>query len=87
MESSAMVDGYSMQGCRDFPPHNVCFKGILAPSTLACIRVSPLPTVVSGNYDYETRVGCPDLCFWESRYVEPGRSVGFGVTIGAALPR
>ena len=21
MESSAMVDGYSMQGCRDFPPH------------------------------------------------------------------
>ena len=60
---------------------HVCFDGVIAPSTLACIRVSPLPTAVSGNYDYETRVGCPDLCFWESRYVESGHSVGFGAMI------
>jgi len=26
---------------------------------------------ISGNYNFETRVGCPqNLCFWESRYLE-----------------
>ena len=82
------------QGFGDFPTssmerrsyaglvdQHVCFDGVIAPSTLACIRVSPLPTAVSGNYDYDTRVGCPDLCFWESRYVESGHSVGFGAMI------